>query len=535
MCSICDRLGLDSHSVHAVELANDYNLDPYAGLGYTFRGKQIADHERVISQIDSGWSQDTSDGVITYGFADHVHALGLNNNPSFGEGSGYSPFSEAQKEAARIAIGAWDDLIAPSFVEVEQGPGASDFGRQTTDIMLANTTTGPAQAWAYYPGYGNQYQRVAGDAWIADPSVNWTNEWFTPGGYGNTTLIHELGHSIGLSHPGSYNGAGATTYLDQAEYAQDSMQYSIMSYWDGGQTGASTVNWTLFLNNYAQTPMLHDILTIQAKYGADPTTRTGDNSYGFNNDTGKDVFDFEKNPYPYLAIYDAGGVDTLDLSGFTASQFVNLAPGSFSSVGAAIPSFEEINAARASEGFAPITEATYSAVVNSRNASVESKIASDTGVTGVVASGYDNLSIAYNTVIENAVGGSARDVLWGNHVANRLEGRDGDDVIKGFEGDDTLVGGAGADQLFGGTGNDLFIFAEQESGDVIMDWNSGDKIDLTAFGDLTFVGDAAFSGSGQVRYQEGILSADFDGDGAADFSVAVASSPPLTSADLFMI
>ena len=50
------------------------------------------------------------------------HAVGLNNNPKYGEGKGYSPFTEAQKAAARDAIHNWDDLIAAKFVEVKQGP-----------------------------------------------------------------------------------------------------------------------------------------------------------------------------------------------------------------------------------------------------------------------------------------------------------------------------------------------------------------------------------------------------------------------------
>ena len=103
----------------------------------------------VSWQIDAGWAQDVSDGVITFGFFDGQHAVGLNNNPSFGEGKGYSPFTEAQKAAARVAIQNWDDLIAAHFVEVNQGPGVSTWAQNTTEILLANTTTGPAQAWTY--------------------------------------------------------------------------------------------------------------------------------------------------------------------------------------------------------------------------------------------------------------------------------------------------------------------------------------------------------------------------------------------------
>ena len=84
-------------------------------------------------------------------------------------------------------------------------------------------------------------------------------------------------------------------------------------------------------------PLLHDILTIQTKYGADPTTRVGDTVYGFNSNAGNAVYDFGQNPYPHLAIYDAGGIDTIDLSGFNISQFIDLHAGAFSSIGAGLP------------------------------------------------------------------------------------------------------------------------------------------------------------------------------------------------------
>jgi serralysin len=320
------------------------------------------------------------------------------------------------------------------------------------------------------------------------------------------------------------------------------MQYSIMSYWSGAETGSVTRNWLTSQANYAQTPMVHDILTVQAKYGADLTTRVGDTTYGFNSNAGRDVFDFSKNKFPYLTIYDAGGNDTLDASGFTAGNFINLAPGSFSSVSAAVPTLAEINAGRAALGaelgitLNPTTQAAVDAAIAARLPLIESKIMADTGVAGVTATQYDNLAIAYGTVIENAIGGSARDVLWGNHVANRLEGRGGDDVLNGFAGADTLVGGAGNDTFQFSTLNDL--------GNTITDFTAGDKIDVSRFdtdaamtGDqaFTFIGNAAFSNTaGQLRYANGVVQGDVNGDGIADFSVIMANNAALSASDFIL-
>jgi serralysin len=525
-----------------------FRLEDYTGVA-TWAGKPIYNHDQVIGQLDSGAIQPHK--TITFSFLDGPTTTGLYNSPQYQgagvtEGFGYSPFSESQKTVAREAMVLWDDLIPQHIVE-KNGNGA--------DIVFANTVTGPAQAHAYYPGNG---AKIRGDVWTATPEANWTNDWLQYDGYGRTTLIHEAGHSLGLSHPGNYNfgadvnGDGIAdpiTYEGDAFYAQDSLQYTIMSYFSETKTGAQSIDVSVGLLNNPQTPLISDILTIQDKYGADPTTRAGDTVYFANSNAGNGVYDLNQNPFPYLAVYDAGGNDTFDFSSANSGVFIDLRPGSFSSATAGYQTLAQANAAtdafnavtdEAQGDFAPWDAASYAGWVSLVQSIGASRVLNDTGVSGITATSSRNVSIAYNTIIENATGGSARDYLVGNDVANKLSGNGGDDVLDGGKGNDIYTGGTGADE---------FRVSETGYNDKITDFTTGvDKIRLSEIDAnsglagnqaFTYIGNAAFSGSaGQLRaYTQGgehYLAGDVNGDGLADFTINTGAGGAPVVADIFL-
>jgi len=154
--------------------------------------------------------------------------------------------------------------------------------------------------------------------------------------------------------------------------------------------------------------------------------------------------------------------------------------------------------------------------------------------------------------IENADGTNAGDALFGSNVKNVLKGLAGDDAIAGRGGNDVLVGGLGHDLLQGDSGADRFDFnfrAETAVGanrDVILDFNhnQGDRIDVrdidantSQAGNqaFTFIGDSNFSSSaGQLRFKDGIVSGDINGDGRADFQVEVQGVATLVAGDFVL-
>ena len=136
--------------------------------------------------------------------------------------------------------------------------------------------------------------------------------------------MHEIGHALGLGHQGPYNGS--STYGVDNIYTNDTWRWSTMSYHDQDDAAFGDTF------DYVLTPQMADIYAVQSIYGAQ-STRTGNTTYGFNSNAGS-FYNFSTySGAPAFTYYDTGGIDTLDASGYSNNQTINLAPGSWSSIG----------------------------------------------------------------------------------------------------------------------------------------------------------------------------------------------------------
>lgn len=143
------------------------------------------------------------------------------------------------------------------------------------------------------------------------------------------------------------------------------------------------------------------------------------------------------------------------------------------------------------------------------------------------------------------LGRFGNDFIDGGADGDIIAGGDQNDVIFGGGGDDLLIGEAGQDTLAGGQGIDTFRYDRASDSsvalpDLIEDFAGGvDKIDLKALGTLSFIGAAAFGNvAGQVRYAFAgggtTISADLNGDGAADFAIQLTGQVALAAADFVL-
>lgn len=369
-----------SSELISLEPTGNILLDALTAGGERWKSATIS---YSFPDIDSFWSTDLLTG---YGPTSDHESEPWN--------SSFEPIFELDQTYFIAALQQWENIANIHFVFVQET--SSNVG----DIRIAYTHADiDAQAWTYLDPDPAGRLAYNGDIWVEITGTSAEEDW-TPGSYSFITIMHEIGHTLGLEHP--FENSSFPVSLD-------TMSQTIMSY------SAIAGDQSSELTFYPTTPMPLDILAIQHLYGQNNSYHSGDDNYFFH----------DSQTY-HETIWDSGG--TNDWLGYSGNQdaMIDLREGMGSYIGNPV----------------------YAMNANAQNWIPNIWIAYDTVIENALAgSGND---ILMGNEHDNTLSGEA-----GN---DDLDGQEGTDVLFGGMGNDILRAGYGNDVLEGDSGNDTFGF-----------------------------------------------------------------------------
>jgi len=261
-------------------------------------------------------SSGSSRHALTYSFipANAAPTAILKNDfPNAGQDKQFAEMDTKQKEAVKAALSYISAVTNLSFTEATDGSGNLQLGDYNMDPQAGGKAgmDGVSNLPDAYPLDDKVYSFV-------NSNPNGDMGDFTAGSKGWSNIWHEIGHALGLKHPGNYEATGGSATGPFLPVATDNQQYSIMSY----KSNANTEG----LNN--QSYMLYDVAALQYLYGVNGS---GSTAVGEVEGAGG-RFSFS-NTAPVLAtLYSATGKDTIELSGSDKGSAINLNAGTYSSI-----------------------------------------------------------------------------------------------------------------------------------------------------------------------------------------------------------
>lgn len=399
----------------------------------------------------------------------------------------WQAFSAAEAALARQALNEWGAASGIIFLEVPAGRGDINFQKLDFSGTGYDGAGGIAYrpfgnwSWASYPYFTSDLDS-SGDVFMnSDVAVV----------YG--TLLHEIGHALGLKHPTEvWTQWAANPPVAHAVWASDDANLTIMSQLSGG-TGHLTAM---------------DIQAIQEIYGTQAEDGTQVGSWAWDgrltqngtaaNDAirGISVSDIMRGLNGNDALYGLAGTDTIfggagndTLDGGAAVDRLVGGSGDDSYY----ITLNDVVTELAGEGhdtlYAPADSTIATLILP---AEVEDLVLLGSRYQIVNGNGLDNAMYA----------GAGR---------VNMSGLAGNDYLVGSVMSDTLTGGAGSDVIWSGTGVDRFVFASTGDfattggWDAIGDFNqaAGDRIDLRGIDpDLVAAGDQAFSYVGSAAFTQ---------------------------------
>ncbi|MBL4750286.1 MAG: hypothetical protein JKX71_06850, partial [Amylibacter sp.] len=335
------------------------------------------------------------------------------------------------------AFRMFDAVITTDFTRVTNATTA----QTTADLVLVTSDTSTLAGLEGFNQFPGSSTRGANDSWsigVFTSNLGVLTAAPEQGGgeYLNWTLLHEIGHSMGLLHP--HQEVAGTPALVSVGADLNNERYTVMSY--QGSASASTYGHAVSL-------MALDIAALQELYGAESYAATG-STYTLFDRMSADLQLTEGNVHigrAYYSIWDSAGVDTINYGSSANSVMINLNAATLDRSAVASDAAPAVTAAQHTAFFGNLSATLQDEMIDPNNnaGGFFSRVLLQSGST---YNGEDGgFTIANGAVIENATGGAQEDLLIGNEVNNTLTGQAGNDVLIGSRGNDSLDGGTGDD------------------------------------------------------------------------------------------
>ncbi len=268
----------------------------------------------------------------------------------------------------------------------------------TEDLSTADINFGTNDQGTTSGGYATGANPAMGPVNLLLNNKTVVNSKPQPGDYGWQTIIHEIGHTLGLKHPGAYNAGGGVTPGPYLSATDDNQRNTVMSYkkpTDAISNWVSNGNGSYSnLGANPRTFMPLDILSLQFLYGKNQTGTS-------LSDSSKSLTDFQTTQFTssWLGMQTLSSTDqglAIDLSALSASNIVDMRPGAFSSIN--------------------IKDSSYNAGIGG------SKMPQ-------TFFNLNNVGLAYDSSISSLIGGASTDVVYVSNNDVEIDGRDGLDKV----------------------------------------------------------------------------------------------------------